>query len=161
MTDTKIGVTPATEILRQDHLRVEKLFAAFEDLKDGSEEEKARLFAEIQRELTIHAAIEDEIFYPAVQGIDRGPEIVAEARDDHQVTRTLLEELAGLIPSFEAYDEKMKALREHVQRHAEDEEDVVFPLFDELEKEEREIVSDSLADRKNELSREVPETPDE
>ena len=161
MADTKVGIPKATVILREDHKRVKKLFKAYEDIKDGSDEEKTRLFSEIQRELTIHAAIEEEIFYPAVEAVEKGSEIVAEAREEHKVVRTLLEELAGLDPSFEAYDAKMKVLSENVEHHAEEEEDEMFPLFDELEKDEREIVSDNLVDRKNELSREAPETPDE
>jgi len=160
MTDTRIRASKATDVLKEDHQRVKKLFGEYEDLEDGANDRKLRLFGQIQRELTIHAAIEEEIFYPAVEGVQKGKSdgvaVVAEAIEEHRVVKTLLQELAGLDPGFEAFDAKMKVLRENVEHHADEEEDEMFPLFGELEKDDQETVSEDLSSRKAELTQETP-----
>ena len=61
--------TDAIALLTEDHDSVKAMFKAFEKLKerDDADDEKAELVARICRELTIHATIEEEIFYPAVR----------------------------------------------------------------------------------------------
>lgn len=160
MADTRIRASKATDVLKEDHKRVKKLFGEYEDLEDGANDRKMRLFGEIHRELTIHAAIEEEIFYPAVEGVEKGKRggeaVVAEAIEEHRVVKTLLQELAGLDPGFEAFDAKMKVLRENVEHHADEEEKEMFPLFGELEKDDQDIVSEDLSSRKAELTQETP-----
>ncbi|HEX7897838.1 MAG TPA: hemerythrin domain-containing protein [Planctomycetota bacterium] len=159
MSDTRIRASLATDVLKDDHRRVRKLFEDYERL--GDDDERYELFSRIQRELTRHAAIEDEIFYPAVEAVGNGKELVEEAREEHRRVKMTLEELAGLIPSFEAFHATMRVLRGDVELHAEAEEDEMFPLFDTLGRDEQESVSEKLAARKRDLSLEAPETPDE
>lgn len=165
MADTRIYARQATAVLREDHRKVKELFEDYEASGERSDEEKFRLFSRIHWELSLHATLEEEIFYPAVEGVQKGgrngADIVAKAREEHRGVKTLLEELAGLDPAFEAFDAKMNVLREAVERHADEEESEIFPLFDDLEKEDQEIVSEHLDARKTELCRETPETPDE
>ena len=65
------GDRKATEILKEDHGKVKDLFKEYRGLEeDGEDREKSRLFDEIDRALTIHATVEEEIFYPAVKALD-------------------------------------------------------------------------------------------
>src|SRR5262245_39289278 len=158
MADTKIRVPKATDALKVDHDRVKKLFVDYDGVEDGEDTEKYRVFRLIQRELTVHAAIEEDVFYPAVEGVKKrkadGAKLIAEAREEHEVVRGLLEEIAELSPADEAFDPKMKVLRDNVEHHANEEEDKIFDLFDELQTDERERVSEALWERDQDLRQE-------
>ena len=155
MSDTKLGVRKATVLLRQDHERVKKLFSEYEALGEDRMHDKAGLFREIERELTIHATIEEEIFYPAVEvvrkGKTEGDEIVKEALEEHKIVKTLLAELSDLDAVSDTFEAKMKVLKENVLHHAEEEQADMFPLFEKLSKEEQSRVSQKLSDRKSDL----------
>jgi hemerythrin superfamily protein len=86
------------------------------------------------------------------KGSTEGAEIVREAEEEHKVVKTLLAELSEMTPDDDKFDAKMKVLIENVEHHAEEEQEEMFPLFDELDKTEQDRISQQLADRKNELS---------
>jgi hemerythrin superfamily protein len=159
MADTKLRAKKATALLRNDHKEVKNLFSQYEDQEDGDSQTKQELFEEIKRELTVHATIEEEIFYPALDEVanEEARKRVIEAREEHKVVKTLLEELSGLDSSAEEFDGKMKVLIENVRHHAEEEEEEMFPHFDELPKERQNEVSEQLRERKAELSEESEE----
>ena len=96
MSDTKVRVRKATALLKEDHQRVKKLFTRFEKLDASRETDKTELFDQIKKELTVHAQIEEEIFYPAVEGAqdEDADDLVREAREEHRIVKTLLEELS-------------------------------------------------------------------
>lgn len=124
------GERKATEILKEDHAKVKDLFKEYRGLEvDGEDGEKERLFDEIDRELTIHATVEEEIFYPAVKALDTEEPVdqVLEAREEHQIVKTLLGQLRELSPGEETFHPKMKVLMEAVEHHAEEEEKEMFP----------------------------------
>src|SRR5436190_22211703 len=77
------------ELLKQDHDKVRDLFKSYRALEEeeGGKREKRRLFSEINRELSIHTRIEEEVFYPAVKGADAedSEKIVLEALEEHGV----------------------------------------------------------------------------
>ena len=152
MSDTKVHLQKATALLREDHREVKQLFAAYD--KEESDSKQAELFEEVKRELTIHAQIEEEIFYPALLGVDdeECQELLKEAFEEHKIVKTLLEELSGMESSAEQFDAKVKVLGENVEHHAEEEEKEMFPFFDELPKEQQNEVSRILQERKEELS---------
>lgn len=156
MSDTKVRSTKATATLRDDHKTVKHLFSEYEKLGDGAKAEtKKSLFEQMKKELTVHAAIEEEIFYPAIRELEvedeEAGEIVNEAEEEHKIVKTLLEELSELEPDDEQFDAKIKVLTENVQHHAEEEEEEMFPYFDDLPKERQEEISDELRERKAEL----------
>lgn len=158
MPDTKTRSTKATALLREDHRKVRRLFSEYEDLEDDAKpEEKKALFDAMNRELTIHATIEEEIFYPAMEEVrsEDADELVKEAEEEHKIVKTLLEELSALDPSDEQYDAKVKVLTENVRHHAEEEEEEMFPHFDDLPKERQEQISERLKFRKIELMGEM------
>jgi len=160
MSDTRVFAPRATEVLKSDHATVKGLFRDYEKLGGGAVSGKQRLFDRLKKELEVHAAIEEEIFYPAVAELGEekdAEETVREALEEHKIVRTLLAELSGLGPEDEAFDAKMKVLSENVEHHADEEEDEMFPLFGKLDKEKRDEVSEAIRERKIELSGETPE----
>jgi len=153
MSGTKIRVRKATTLLREDHRKVKKLFAEFEELEAGDVNEKGELFELIRQELTLHAQIEEELFYPALQQIDdeEVKELVLEAHEEHKIVKTLIAELMEMTPEDESFDAKMKVLIESVKHHAEEEEQDLFPSFEKLPRGTQDQISDQLRARKEEL----------
>lgn len=154
MADTKIRTRKATALLREDHRKVKKLFSEYEALEDEEGTEKGELFETIRQELTIHAQVEEELFYPTMEEIDdeEVKELVLEAHEEHKIVKTLLAELSELTPEDESFDAKMKVLMESVKHHADEEEKEMFPSFDDLPKEKQDEISERLRARKTELS---------
>ena len=154
MAQTKIRTKKATALLREDHRKVKKLFSQYEKLEDEDSEEKGELFQTIQKELTIHAQIEEELFYPALEKVDdeETRKLVLEAHEEHSLVKTYLAELSKMTPEDETFDAKMKVLMENVKTHADEEEEELFPCFEEdVPKESRDQISEQLRLRKEEL----------
>lgn len=118
MADTATD-TDATHILAKDHRTVEKLFADFESA--SGLERKSRIAREICNELKIHTMIEEEIFYPALEGkIDE--DLLREAYVEHDGAKRLVNEIAQGSPDEEFYDAKVTVLKEQVEHHVKEEE---------------------------------------
>jgi hemerythrin superfamily protein len=121
-------MSDAITMLREDHRAVEKLFKSFQKAGPNALKTKARLVDEMIRELTIHASIEEQIFYPTVredvQDLDSD---ILEALEEHHVVKWLLSELNGLDPSAERFDAKVAVLIDSVRHHVSEEEGELFP----------------------------------
>jgi hemerythrin superfamily protein len=156
MADTKIRTRKATALLKEDHRKVKKLFAEFEKLEESDTAEMARIFEEVKTELTIHAQIEEEIFYPAIEKAEdeEAKELTLEAQEEHRLVKQLIQELSGMTADEELFCAKMKVLKDNVLHHAEEEESEIFPIFEDLDKEEQDQIAEQLNARKNELSSE-------
>jgi len=146
----------AIALLTEDHNRVKKLFGEFEMLKTGedTEDEKLDIVQEICMELTIHAKIEEEIFYPAVIEEIGQLDIMDEAAVEHAAAKEQIEELVLMAPEEENYDAKVTVLKEMVEHHIKEEEGKMFPR---LKKTTIDLVGlgQSLSQRKQELQMEV------
>lgn len=119
----------AVEVLKKDHDEVEKLFDQFEDAKDESNMElKSQIVAAVCKALTIHAQIEEEIFYPAMRGAEDAHDLVDEAAVEHQTVKSLVAELEAATPDDDLYDARVKVLSEYVKHHVKEEEGELFPL---------------------------------
>ena len=140
----------AVALLKQDHRTVEDLFAQFE--KAGGEGRKQKLAEEICLELSVHAAIEEEIFYPACEGKVED-DLLKEAYVEHDGAKLLIAEILAGEPSDEFYDSKVKVLQEQVEHHVEEEEKRVDGLFAQARKADLDLdaLGEQLADRKQEL----------
>lgn len=116
-------------LLKEDHKTVEKLFKQFEKLgEDASAEEKRQLTDRITDEVTTHAYIDEEIFYPAVREADPSmAEGVLERIEEHHVIVWRCAELDNLDVFDERFDATMNVLIENVRRHVEEEEKQWFP----------------------------------
>jgi len=115
----------AITLLREDHRKVEKLFKEFEKAGPRAGKTKAKLVDKIIEELSVHAAIEEQIFYPAVQNADK--DMVLESLEEHHIVKWVLSELQGLTPKDERFDAKVTVLIENVRHHVKEEQDELFP----------------------------------
>jgi hemerythrin superfamily protein len=118
----------ALSLLITDHNRVRGLFARFQQAGEAEDLDTMQaLAAEMRQELTVHTMIEEEIFYPAVRGIDdEVSETVAEGVEEHHQVKVLLSELESLAPADDAWKAKWTVVIEDVEHHAEEEETELF-----------------------------------
>lgn len=115
----------AIALLKADHGTVSNLFADYE--KTQSSNKKKALVAEICSELSVHAQIEEEIFYPAVKAALKDKLLVPEARVEHASLKDLIAQIEGVEPDGELYDAKVKVLSEYVKHHVKEEQNEMFP----------------------------------
>jgi len=135
-------------MIRQDHKKVEGLFKKFEQTKAA--QAKRRLAENAMTELEVHAALEEEIFYPAVKReVDDGS-MVQEALEEHQTVKQLISELKGMDQADEEFESQFSQLMENVQHHVEEEESEMLPK---VEKSELDLNSlgQQMSQRKQEL----------
>ena len=121
-------MTDAIVLLKNDHKEVERLFKQFEKLGDGAHVSKRRVVDQIIEALSVHAAVEEMHFYPAVRAA--APDIesdVLEGLEEHHVVKWTLSELQDLDPEHERFDAKVTVLIESVRHHVEEEEGELFP----------------------------------
>ncbi len=142
----------AIALLKQDHRTVEELFAQFE--KASGEGRKQKLAEQICLELSVHAAIEEEIFYPACEGkVDE--ELLKEAYVEHDGAKVLIAEIeAGDGQSDDFFDAKVKVLQEQIEHHVEEEEKRMEGMFSQARKAgiDMDALGEQLALRKAELT---------
>ncbi len=124
--------TDAIEMLKSDHRRVEQLFDKYEQARRRAE--KSKLAQQICLELTIHAELEEEIFYPACREHVDDP-LLDEAQIEHDATKILVAEVAMGTPTTDPFfDAKVKVLAEYMRHHIQEEEKGVDSIFNEAQK---------------------------
>src|SRR5687767_5461452 len=141
----------AVALLKQDHRTVEELFAQFE--KAGGDGRKQKLAEQICLELSVHAQIEEEIFYPACEGKVE-EDLVKEAYVEHDGAKVLIGEiLSGEGAADDYFDAKVKVLQEQIEHHVEEEEKRLEGLFSQARKAglDMDALGEQLAARKAEL----------
>ncbi len=110
--------TDAIALLKADHRKVEELFEKFESARSGS---KQAIAEQICNELKIHTIIEEEIFYPALQGkIEE--DTLAEAYVEHDGAKVLVNDIVAGDPKDDYYEAKVKVLSEEIKHHVHEEE---------------------------------------
>src|SRR6202140_1733922 len=114
----------ALSLLKSDHEDVKKLFKELE-----AEEDQEAIFNQIKGALEVHAAIEEEIFYPAVKKArsEHVKDEVREAKEHHKQIKSPLTQVSSTTPADETYDMKIKVLKEDVEHHVKEEEREMFP----------------------------------
>jgi hemerythrin superfamily protein len=115
----------ATVLLKTDHKRVSELFADYEEA--NSVKEKSQIAQQICNELTVHAQIEEEIFYPAVKKALKDKELIPEATVEHATLKSLVAQIEEEEPGGEMYDAKIKVMKEYVKHHVKEEQNEIFP----------------------------------
>ena len=116
----------AIALLKEDHRAVEDLFAQFE--KASGEGRKQKIAQQICLELSIHAKIEEEIFYPACEGKVE-EDLLKEAYVEHDGAKLLIAQIMEGGPSDEFYDAKVTVLQEQIEHHVEEEEKRMEGMF--------------------------------
>jgi hemerythrin superfamily protein len=144
----------AVALIKADHRKVEQLFREFEEAGDRAFKTKQDLVDEIIKELEVHATIEEETYYPAVEAKAKkdGKELVAEAVEEHHVVKVLLGELSSMSSEDDAFDAKVTVLMENVRHHVEEEEEELLPQSEEiLGADELARLGEEMATRKQQL----------
>ena len=147
----------AIALLKEDHRRVEELFESFE--KARGDERKQKLALEICKELTIHTILEEEIFYPALDGkVDE--DLLKESFVEHDAAKLLIAEIENGEPSEEFFDSKVKVLKEEIEHHVEEEEKRGEGLFAQARDANVDLdaLGEQLARRKEQLTQEIEAT---
>ena len=116
----------AIALLKEDHRAVEDLFAQFE--KASGEGRKQKIAQQICLELSIHAKIEEEIFYPACEGKVE-EDLLKEAYVEHDGAKLLIAQIMEGGPSDEFYDAKVTVLQEQIEHHVGEEEKRMEGIF--------------------------------
>lgn len=119
-----LTTNPAVSLLKADHDKVQTLFDQFEAAK--TRPAKKKIVREALTELKAHAAIEEELFYPAVRKAI-GKEIMNEADEEHHVAKLLIAELDLMDGSESHFDAKFQVLAENVRHHIKEEEHEMLP----------------------------------
>jgi hemerythrin superfamily protein len=121
----------AIELLKEDHKKVRALLSELESSTTRATSRRTELVAQIERELTIHARIEEEIFYPAFKEAGEKNEddkMYFEALEEHRAVEDMvLPDLKRTDPSTEQFSGRAKVLKELVEHHAREEEKEMFP----------------------------------
>ena len=148
--------TDAIELLTADHRKVEKLFKQYSKLveDEASYNEKEALAASICSELTIHAQVEEEIFYPAARNALDEEDLIDEAIVEHASAKDLIAQLEEMAPDDDLFDAKIKVLSELIEHHVEEEEDEMFPKLRKA-KLDTDALGPQLAERKQQLADEL------
>ncbi len=157
----------AIAFLKAEHREVEDLFKRFEKLGDGAHKSREATVERIIEALSKHAAIEEEIFYPAIrERVEQGEkddDLVLEALEEHHVAKTALNEIEKLPSENERFKAKVTVLMESVRHHVKEEEEEMFPKVRKLfSRSELEEMGERLkAARETAPSRPHPMAPDE
>jgi hemerythrin superfamily protein len=156
--DRARSAAQATELLAADHREVHALFAEYQKLaeRDAPGADRRPLAEQICVLLTVHAAIEEEIFYPAARkaGVDSG--VLDEAEVEHASAKALIAQIRDMDADDELYDAKVKVLGEYVDHHVAEEQDELFPKC-RASSLDLDILGIRLAARKAELMSEMSE----
>ena len=142
----------AVSLLSADHAEVKQMFETYRQLVDenADDEQRGELARRICSMLTVHAEIEEEIFYPAMrENIDEDL-LLDEAEVEHASAKELIEQIETMDPSDALYDAKVLVLGEYVDHHVQEEENEIFPQAEKLGVDLDELGAD-LASRRREL----------
>ena len=123
----KVSRTDAIALLTADHKRVKKMFKQFDKMKeDGASADKQALAQQICAELTLHAEVEEQIFYPATREAIDDDDMLNEAEVEHASAKDLIAQIESGDPSDPLWDAKVSVLGEYVDHHVQEEEEEMF-----------------------------------
>ena len=121
----------ACDLLAADHRAVKRLFKEFDSLSGSAAQRsmnrRLELARDICQELTVHAQLEEEIFYPALRTALKEGDLLAEAEVEHRTAKALIAEIEASTEPDEAFDAKVKVLGEYIDHHVKEERSEIFP----------------------------------
>jgi len=140
----------AITLLKEDHKKVSALFKEFEK---ATEARKPKIAEQICEELTIHATIEEEIFYPEARQCldnDKGEDLLDEAEVEHEGIKGLVEKIKRSGGDSDLFEAQVTVLKEYVEHHVKEEETEMFPKLRKAKFDAKEVGA-RLDERKKEL----------
>ncbi|HET7754603.1 MAG TPA: hemerythrin domain-containing protein [Anaeromyxobacteraceae bacterium] len=143
----------AITLIKKDHRTVDQLFKKFEKSNGG---DKKKLAKQIITELSIHAAVEEELVYPLMKDEELVDEDeIMEAHEEHHIVKLSLMELQQMGPRDEGFDAKVNVLGELVRHHVKEEESAMLPKLRKIGKERLSELAERIMDAKSG----APKTP--
>ena len=143
-------------MLKEDHSRAKKAFAAFEKLDVNEDSEECQALVEgICAELEVHATLEEELFYPAARQALDEEDLIDEAEVEHMTLRMLIEQLKDMSPEEEKYAATFKVLGEYVKHHLKEEEEQIFTHLSRA-KLDWDALEQKMLERREELMAQLP-----
>jgi len=144
----------ALELLKHDHHEVDEMFKQYESMKEATDDSaKEELVAQICEALTVHAQIEEAIFYPAARKAlpeEQGKDLLDEAAVEHQTLKDIIGRLEIAPVEDPLYDAGVKVLSEYVKHHVHEEENELFPKLRSSDM-DLQAIGEQLAERKQQL----------
>ena len=142
----------AIEALMADHRKVEALFKQYEKAKEAEDDSRREIAETLCAELTVHATVEEEIFYPWLRETleEDDMEMVEEAQVEHNGAKDLIAQIQGALAVDDVYDAKVKVLSEYIKHHVKEEEEEIFPSVS-SEREALDELGQEMEARKAEL----------
>lgn len=116
----------AFTLLKTDHEKVAGILASIEETTERAVKGRDELFTRLKEELDLHAKIEEEIFYPALEDSDETRDVTLEAYEEHRLVKQLLAELETEPKDTEEWTAKFTVLKENIEHHVEEEEGEMF-----------------------------------
>jgi hemerythrin superfamily protein len=118
----------ACELLDADHIAVKHLFVEYARLAAAGDDSRARIATKICAELTVHAQIEEEVFYPALrEALPDAAALLDEAEEEHQQVKDLVAQIEAKGAADAAMDDLVAQLNRCVEHHVKEERDELFP----------------------------------
>lgn len=155
------GEKDACDLLDADHRAVKRMFKDYEELMGSrarsASQKKLDLARQICHELTVHAQIEEEIFYPALRAVMKDTDLLAEAEVEHATAKDLIAQIESMDEPGEMFDAKVKVLGEYIDHHVKEERNEIFPKARSARKLDLVAMREQLMARKEELMGEVEE----
>ncbi|HJV71330.1 hemerythrin domain-containing protein [Ideonella sp.] len=145
--------TDAIKMLMDDHKAVKALFDDYEKLVENDAEgaDRQALATRICTMLTVHATLEEELFYPlAREALGREADLIDEATVEHATAKDLIAQIEAASSHASLYDAKVTVLGEYIQHHVKEEEREIFPKVKKTELDLR-LLGGELARRKAQL----------
>jgi hemerythrin superfamily protein len=142
----------ALDLLEHDHREVEQMFDKFGEVDD--DKKKQEIARELCMMLTVHARIEEEIFYPEVRKATHDDDLVDESLVEHESAKHLISEIQNMRGGDDLFEARVKVLEEQMKRHIMEEEEELFPEVTDSSM-DLDKVGERMAQRKAELMKEV------
>lgn len=117
------------DLLKRDHDKVRGLLSELVSTTNRAAKKRMDLLGKIRKEIQVHAALEEEIFYPAFKEADGAEhrKMFFEAKEEHRAVEDLiLPDLADTDVESDAFHGRAKVLKELIEHHAEEEENDMF-----------------------------------
>ncbi len=152
----------ACDLLDTDHKNVKKMFKEYDELTQSkarsATQRKKELATQICQELTVHAQVEEEIFYPAVREAIKDTDLLDEAEVEHQTAKDLIAQIQAAGEPDDMFDAKVKVLGEYIDHHVKEERTEMFPKARAARKLDLVAMREQLEARKEELMSEMGAT---
>ena len=142
----------AIQLLKDDHDMMKEMLTELDSTTERGTKTREALFAKVREELTVHEAIEEEIFYPALKEHPKAKELVLEAYEEHGVVDMIMADIEGVPFDDERWSAKFTVMKENIEHHIEEEEKEMFKQArDVFDRDELEALGERMMSRKRQL----------